>query len=44
MVTEFEFTQLFTLVSVRVYTVVVVGETDGFEEVELNPDGELDQE
>ena len=32
------------MVSVKVYTVVTVGLTDGLELVELKPDGALDQE
>ena len=40
-VTEFDFEQLFEFVSVRVYIVVTVGETDGLAILEVNPDGEL---
>ena len=44
-VTEFDLAQpVAVTVSVTVYMVVTVGLTVGFEEVELNPDGELDQE
>jgi hypothetical protein len=43
-VTELEFTHPVELVSVRVYIVVVTGETVGFDEVEEKPAGELDQE
>ena len=39
--TELDFTQLFELVSVRVYVVVIVGDTDGLELTEVNPAGEL---
>jgi hypothetical protein len=41
MVTEFDLTQPFALVSVNVYVVVIGGETDGLAELELNPAGEL---
>jgi hypothetical protein len=44
-VTEFDLLHpVAVIVSVRVYMVVVVGDTEGFEEVELNPEGELLQE
>ena len=43
-VTEFDLTHPFELVSVRVYELVEVGETDGLEIVELNPETELVQE
>ena len=44
-VTELDFVQpVAVMVSVRVYEVVDAGLTDGFEEVEEKPDGELDQE
>ena len=43
-VTEFDLTQLFELVSVIVYMIVVVGLTEGFETVELKPAGALDHE
>ena len=42
-VTEFVFEQLPETVSVKVYTVVTVGLTTGFEEVEVKPDGLLVQ-
>ena len=42
--TELDFIHPFELVSVTVYIVVVVGEAVGFEEVDVNPDGELTQE
>jgi hypothetical protein len=44
MVTELEFLQPFTPVSVSVYVVDNIGDTVGFDEVELNPDGLLVQE
>jgi HJR/Mrr/RecB family endonuclease len=44
MVTELDFTQLFEFVSVTVYVVVEVGDTEGLEAVEVNPTGELTQE
>jgi len=43
-VTEFDFTQAFEFVSVKVYELVEVGETEGFETVELYPEIELTQE
>jgi hypothetical protein len=43
-VTELDFTQPYTLVSITWYSVVAVGETDGFAEVEVNPEGELPHE
>ena len=42
-VTEFDLTHPFELVSVKVYELVEVGETEGFEAVELKPDIELVQ-
>ena len=42
--TELDFTQLFELVSVRVYVVVIVGLTDGLAELEVNEPGVLYQE
>ena len=44
MVTEFEAEQPAPVVSVMVYVVVMVGETDGFDDVELKPVGLLVQE
>ena len=43
-ITEFEFIQPLEFVSVKVYELVDVGETEGFELVELYPEIELDQE
>jgi hypothetical protein len=43
-VTEFDLTQPLLFVSVRVYVVVTVGLTEGFDEVEVNPEGLLVQE
>jgi hypothetical protein len=43
MVTEFDFTQPLELVSVTVYVVVIVGDTDGLAAVEVNPAGLLTQ-
>ena len=44
-VTGFDFVQpVAVIVSVRVYEVVEAGVTDGFDEVEEKPDGELVQE
>ena len=43
-VTELDFTHPFELVSVKVYEDVEVGETVGFETVELYPETELVQE
>ena len=43
-VTEFVFTQPLEFVSVKVYELVEVGETEGLETVELNPEIELTQE
>ena len=42
--TELEFTQLLELVSVRVYVVVIVGETVGLALMEVNPAGLLTHE
>jgi hypothetical protein len=44
MVTVSDFTQPLLFVSVRVYVVVTVGDTEGFDEVEVNPEGLLVQE
>jgi len=44
MVTELEFTHPFEFVSVTVNELVEVGETEGFEDVELKPEIELAQE
>ena len=41
--TELDLVHPFEFVSVKVYEVVEVGETEGFERVELNPDTELVQ-
>ena len=41
MVKEFDLTQPFEFVSATVYVVLDVGETEGFEEVEVNPEGLL---
>ena len=39
-----DLTQPFEFVSVKVYELVEVGDTEGFETVELNPEAELVQE
>ena len=44
MVTELDFTQPLEFVSVKVYELVELGETEGFETVELYPDTELAHE
>jgi len=44
MTTELDFTHPFILVSVKVYEAVEIGETEGFENVELYPETELAQE
>jgi hypothetical protein len=43
-VTVLDFTQPLLLVSVRVYVVVAVGDTEGFDAVEVKPEGLLVQE
>ena len=43
-ITELDFTQLLELVSVRVYVVVTVGDTEGLELIEVNPVGLLTHE
>jgi len=44
MVTESDFTHPFEFLSDKVYEVVEVGETEGFETSELNPEAELNHE